>query len=76
MDRFEDARAEHQRRRWMRPNAHLYIRHDAHRFMPPGSPIYVGRDVVKYFGRSCVIDHRKFPSGRAAVPISRTKVCS
>ena len=49
MDRFEDAGAEHQRRRWMRPNAHLYIRHDAHRFMPPGSPVHVGRDVVKYF---------------------------
>jgi hypothetical protein len=40
---------EHQRRRWMRPDAHLYIRHDAWRFMRPGSPIYVGRDVVKYF---------------------------
>jgi hypothetical protein len=40
---------EYQRRRWMRPNAHLYIRHDAHRFMPPGSPLYVGKDVVKYF---------------------------
>ena len=40
---------EHQRRRWMRPNAHLYIRHDAYRFMPPGSPLYVGRDVCKYF---------------------------
>lgn len=40
---------DYQRRRWMRPNAHLYIRHDAHRFMPPGSPLYVGRDVVKYF---------------------------
>ena len=49
MDRYEDASAEHQRRRWMRPNAHLYIRHDAHRFMPPGSPVHVGRDVVKYF---------------------------
>jgi hypothetical protein len=25
---------EHQRRRWMRPNAHLWIRPDAYRFMP------------------------------------------
>lgn len=39
---------EHQRRRWMRENAHLYVRHDAHRYMAPGSPIYVGKDVVKY----------------------------
>jgi hypothetical protein len=40
---------DHQRRRWMRPNAHHYIRHDAWRFMPPGSPIHTGPDVVKYF---------------------------
>ena len=45
MSEFDD----YQRRRWMRPNAHLYIRHDAYRFMPPGSPVYVGEDVVKYF---------------------------
>jgi hypothetical protein len=45
MSEFDD----YQRRRWMRPNAHLYIRHDAYRFMPPGPPLYVGRDVIKYF---------------------------
>jgi hypothetical protein len=45
MSEFE----EYQRRRFMRENAHRYIRHDAWRFMPPGSPIYVGMDVLKYF---------------------------
>jgi hypothetical protein len=49
MTEINSAWAEHQRKRWMRPNAHLYIRHDAHRFMPPGSPRYTGKDVVKYF---------------------------
>jgi hypothetical protein len=29
---------EHQRKRWMRPNAHLFTRADACRFMPPGAP--------------------------------------
>jgi len=40
---------DHQHRRWMRENAHLYIRHDISRWTPPGSPVHVGRDVVKYF---------------------------
>ena len=45
MSEFDD----YQRRRGIRANAHLYIRHDSYRFMPPGSPLYAGRDVVKYF---------------------------
>ena len=49
MTQVKDDAADYQRRRWLRPNAHLYIRHDAYRFAPPGSPFYVGRDVVKYF---------------------------
>ncbi len=49
MTQIKDAWLERRRRRWMRPNAHLYIRRDTWRFMPPGSPRYVGRDVVKYF---------------------------
>ncbi len=40
---------EQRRRRWMRANAHLYVRPDACRFMPPGAPRHVGRDAVKYF---------------------------
>jgi hypothetical protein len=40
---------EHQRKRFTRNNAHLYIRHDAWRFAPPGSPRYSGNDVVRYF---------------------------
>jgi hypothetical protein len=40
---------EHQRKRFTRNNAHLYIRHDAYRFAPPGSPRYSGKDVVRYF---------------------------
>src|SRR5947208_12669710 len=48
---FQDTPAwrAHQRKRWMRTNAHLCVRHDAYRFMPPGSPRYVGKDVVRYF---------------------------
>jgi len=38
-------------RRWLKPNAHLYIRQDAWRFMAPGSPRHVGRNVVNYFRR-------------------------
>jgi hypothetical protein len=49
MTKFDDAWAAEQRRRWMRPDAWRYIRHDAFRFMPPGSPLYVGKDVVRYF---------------------------
>ena len=44
MSGFDD-----QRTRFMRPDAHRYIRHDAYRFMKPGCPVYVGEDVVKYF---------------------------
>jgi hypothetical protein len=40
---------EHQRKRFTRNNAQLYIRHDAWRFAPPGSPRYSGKDVVRYF---------------------------
>jgi hypothetical protein len=36
---------EYQRRRFTRPDADRYIRHDACRFMPPGA----SRDVVRYF---------------------------
>lgn len=34
-----------QRRRWMRNNARLYVRHDAHRFLPVGGPLR--REVTK-----------------------------
>ena len=40
---------EHQRKRFTRNNAQLYIRHDAWRFAPPGSPLYSGKEVVRYF---------------------------
>ncbi len=43
------ASVEHERKRRMRPDAHLWIRQDAHRFMAPGAPRYVGKDVVRYF---------------------------
>src|SRR5437899_11807167 len=46
---FHPAWIDYQRRRWTRPNGHLWIRHDAHRFMPPGSPLYAGKDVARYF---------------------------
>jgi hypothetical protein len=48
MVQFSRAWVEHQRKRWTRTNAHLFIRHDAHRFAPPGSPRRVGKDVVRY----------------------------
>jgi hypothetical protein len=50
MTQFKPEWLEHQRKRWMRPNAHLWIRPDAYRFMPPGAPLWVGRDVVNYYG--------------------------
>ena len=40
---------ERQRRRWMRPNAHLWIRPDAYRFMPRNAPRWYGKDAVRYF---------------------------
>jgi hypothetical protein len=49
MAQFHPAWVERERRRFMRPNAHLYIRHDAYRYMAPGAPRYVGKDVVRYF---------------------------
>src|SRR5437870_5453919 len=49
MSDINSAWREQQRRRFMRTNAHLSIRHDAYRFLPPGSPRYVGKDVVRYF---------------------------
>ena len=45
----DESQADYRRRLWLRPNAHLYIRHDAYRFMPPGAPRWAGRDVVRYF---------------------------
>ncbi len=46
---IEKTFAEHQRRRWMRPNAHLWIRPDAYRFMPRNAPRWYGKDAVRYF---------------------------
>jgi hypothetical protein len=37
------------RRRWMRPNAHLYIKPDAYRYMPAGTPCLLGADATRYF---------------------------
>jgi hypothetical protein len=65
MSEFDD----HRRRRRMRPNAQLYIRHDVHRFMPPGSPLYVGEERVKYFfpepeGNQAPVKQRCDPTAR------------
>jgi hypothetical protein len=49
MNRLNDAWAAEQRRRWMRPNAHLYVRPDVWRFMPAGAPRYYGKEAVRYF---------------------------
>jgi hypothetical protein len=68
MTQFKPEWLEHQRKRWMRPDAHAWIRHDAHRFMPPGSPIYVGRDVVKYFWPDPQADERKYSPDQPRVP--------
>jgi hypothetical protein len=43
MGDFQDNWAGQQRRRWMRPNAHLWIKHDAWRYMAPGAPRLLGR---------------------------------
>jgi hypothetical protein len=39
----------HQRARWQRPDAHLFVRPDAHRFMPSDAPRLLGKDAVRYF---------------------------
>jgi hypothetical protein len=49
---------EHQRKRFTRNNAQLYIRHDAWRFAPPGAPRYSGKDVVRYFEPEAGTDRR------------------
>ena len=49
MGHDNDAWAEAQRRRFMRPDAHLWIRPDAYRFMAPGAPRLLGKDAVRYF---------------------------
>jgi hypothetical protein len=57
--------------RWMRPNAHLYIRQDAHRFMAPGTPRHIGRDAVKYFEPRDLqgeFRERKYSSNQPRVP--------
>jgi len=46
---------------YMRPNAHLYIRHDAYRYMAPGAPRHIGKDVVRYF----------WPDLKPAQPVQR-----
>jgi len=48
MIRFDDPLAR-ERRRWMRPNADLYVRPDAYRWMSPASPRLFGKDAVGYF---------------------------
>lgn len=48
MTQFNDVWMEHQRQRFIRPDAHRYIRADAYRFAPPGSPRYSGEDVIRY----------------------------
>jgi hypothetical protein len=49
---------EHQRKRFTRNNAQLYIRHDAWRFAPPDSPRYSGEDVVRYCEPQAESDRR------------------
>jgi hypothetical protein len=44
-----DAFTTAQVRRWLRPDAHLFVRPDAWRFMPAGAPKYFGKDTVRYF---------------------------
>ena len=62
MSRIDDSWAAEQRRRWMRPNAHLWIRPDAYRFMAPGAPRWVGKDVVRYFWPDAASDQQA-PAG-------------
>lgn len=70
MVKFIDGLNERQRRIAMRPNAHLYIRHDAWRFMPSDAPRYHGRELVKYFWPKSK-DER---AGAAALDIDRDRM--
>jgi len=47
-DMFQDDPAwiAHQRARWQRPDANLFVRPDAHPFMPPGAPRIVREAAV------------------------------
>jgi hypothetical protein len=76
MTTLHDSQAAH-RRRWMRPNAHLYIRQDAGRFMAPGAPRLVGAEVVKYFEsvagseRDLPTAERKYSPNQPRIPAGR-----
>lgn len=58
--------------RWMRPNAHLYIRADAYRFSPPGSARLGDKDSVRYFWpfypRAAQLREHKFDPDQPRVP--------
>ncbi|MGA8158593.1 MAG: hypothetical protein WB822_20790, partial [Rhodoplanes sp.] len=43
-----DELAERERRRWMKPNAHLHIRADAHRFMRPDAARFFHPDGKRF----------------------------
>lgn len=43
-----DELAERERRRWMKPNAHLYMRPDAQRFMRPDAARFVHPDQMRF----------------------------
>lgn len=68
--------AERRRRRFMRENAHLHIRHDAWRFMPPGAPRYSGRDVVKYFETEFLNEKWADPLAKSATAARDTNIDS
>jgi hypothetical protein len=43
-----DELAERERRRWMKPNAHLYVRPDAQRFLRPDKARFVHPDGKRF----------------------------
>jgi hypothetical protein len=69
----DDAWTDAQRRRFMRPDAHRYVRHDAWRFMTPGAPRLLSKDVVGYFWPEATRLQSQQPDSQADVAALRAE---
>jgi hypothetical protein len=49
MSAREDAHARHQQKRWMRPDAHRWVRSDVARFLVPGAAASVYSDTERKY---------------------------
>ena len=63
MSPFKSAYTEHQFKRWMRPDAHHFIRRDSRRFVKPGSELW---SVYELYERKYRADQLRDDHGRFA----------